>query len=213
MIKAFFLLFEPVVAWDRLAQSRRGVGFILATYLLPTLLIIAAVESWGLVTMGKWQPVFQKTRDFHLPEHLGEVVAFGVAQFLLSLAVVFVSALLIKNISGTFRESHNFRQAFILVAYSLSPLFLLRLLDAIPTMHPMVTWSLGITLTIWVMYQGLPRVLQPDPTHAFGLYISSVIVVVLTSGVVRLVTGLYILGRADFHHSWLTNKFPQLFGQ
>lgn len=212
MIKAFFLIFEPSVAWERVAQSRRGMAFILFLFLLPMLLIVAGVESWGLITFGKWQPAYQKVRGFQLPEHLHEVVIFELAVFVLAIATVFIAAYVIKTISGTFREKCSFQQAFTLVVYSLSPMFLLRLLDAVPAVHPGVTWTIGITLTIWVLYQGVPRILVPDPTHAFGLYLSTVIVMVLTTGLARLLPGLYILGMVDFHHSWLTQKFPALLG-
>ena len=213
MIKAVFLIFEPSVAWDRVAQSRRGVGFILFFYLLPMLLLVAGVEGWGLVTLGKWQPVFQKMRGFQLPEHLQEVVTLEAAQLLLALATVFIAAHVIKTVSGTFQGYCTFQQAFSLVAYGLSPMFLLRLLDALPRMNPWVSWTIGIILTIWVLYQGVPRVLMPDPTHAFGLYLSTVIIIVLTTGLARLLPALYVLGQVDFHHSWLTHRFPQWFGQ
>ena len=212
MIKAFFLIFEPIAAWDRVVQARHNIPFILFLFLLPMLFLVGGVESWGLIALGKWQPAYQKLRGFQLPEHLHEVVIFELSVFLLALATVFISAYVIKTISGTFREKCSFRQAFTLVAYSLSPMFLLRLLDTMPSVNPGVTWAIGITLTIWVLYQGVPRILMPDPTHAFGLYLSTVIVLVLTTGLARLLPGLYILGMVDFHHSWLTQNFPMLFG-
>ena len=69
-----------------------------------------------------------------------------------------------------------------------------------------------MALTMWVLYQGIPRVMQPDPTHAFGVYLSAMIVVVLTSGLARLVTGMYLLGYVDFQHSWLSNKVAHILG-
>jgi len=63
------------------------------------------------------------------------------------------------------------------------------------------------------LYQGIPRVMLPDPTHAFGVYLSAVFVMVLTSGLERLITGLYLLGRMDFHHSWLSSNLAHLLGQ
>ncbi len=212
MIKAFFLLFEPAVTWDRIALARRGIFFILVTYLIPTLLLVGLAESWGLATYGKWQPHYQKIRDFHLPAHQSDILNFAIAQFVLAIATVFIAALLIKIISGTFREEHNYRQAFATVAYSLSPLFLLRLLDVLPMVNPWMTWTFGIILAIWVFYQGLVRVMLPDPTHAFGLYLSGLIVLVLTTGVARLFTAMYILGSMEFQHSWLSNKLGQWLG-
>ena len=70
-----------------------------------------------------------------------------------------------------------------------------------------------MALTMWILYQGIPRVMQPDPTHAFGVYLSAMIVVVLISGLARIVTALYLLGEVDFHHSWLSRKITNLLGQ
>ena len=52
--------------------------------------------------------------------------------------------------------------------------------------------------------------MQPDPTHAFGVYLSTTVVVVLTSGLARLLTAMYLLGYMDLHHSWLSNKIGTL---
>ncbi len=67
-----------------------------------------------------------------------------------------------------------------------------------------------MAVTVWILYQGIPRVMQPDPTHAFGIYFSAMIVVVLTSGLARLITGMYLLGYMDLQHSWLTHKIAHL---
>jgi len=53
-------------------------------------------------------------------------------------------------------------------------------------------------------------VMQPDPTHAFGLYLSAMFVVVLTTSIARVLPGLFLLGVVDFKNSWLTHKFPAL---
>jgi len=69
-----------------------------------------------------------------------------------------------------------------------------------------------LVLTIWVFYQGVPCALRPDPAHAFGLYLASIIVMVLTTGVVRLITGWYLIGSVDFNHSYLFRKFGHFLG-
>ena len=43
---------------------------------------------------------------------------------------------MVKSIGETFHGRHTYTQAFTTVAYSLSPLFLLRLLDAFPGVSP-----------------------------------------------------------------------------
>jgi hypothetical protein len=210
MIKALFLIFEPRVAWERIARARRGFAFILGFYLLPIIILTTAAEGWGLAHWGKWQPKFQKlkeARDFSM----GNIVTLEVIQAALLLAMVFLSALLLLKISQTFQNQRSYREAFTTMAYGYSPLFLARLLDAGPMVHPATTWAIGVALTFWVLYQGIPHVMQPDPTHAFGVYLSSMFVVVLTSGLARIFTAMYLLGYVDFKHSWLTHKFPGLF--
>ncbi len=209
MIKVFFLIFEPSVAWEKIAQARRGFLFITITHLLPFILLGAALEAWGLERHGKWQPQFQMFKVYSRQD----IFAYEIIQSLLLLAVVFVSALLVFKISQTFQDRLKFLQAFTTIAYGFSPMFLFHFLDAGATMHPATAWILGMAVTMWILYQGIPRIMQPDPTHAFGLYLSATIVVVLTSGLARLITGMYLLGYMDFQHSWLTRMIGHLLGK
>lgn len=202
MIKALFLLIEPRAAWEHIARGRRGVSYILVAYLLPILLLTSAAEGWGLERWGKWQPKFQLFKEF-APSI---VVGYEVIQTLLLLAMVFVAALMLLRISQTFHGRHTYRQAFTIVSYGFCPVFLMRFLDVAPQMSPWVSWGIGLALTFWILYHGIPPVMEPDPTHAFGLYLSSLVVVILSSGVVRVLTGLYLLGYMDLHNSWLIRQ-------
>ena len=142
-----------------------------------------------------------------------EVTLFEVAQLLLTLAVVFVCAHLVKILGETFHDRHSYTQAFTVVAYTLSPVFLFRLLDVFPMMNPWVPWAIGIVLSIWIYYQGLPRVMKPDPSHAFELYMISLMILVATTGLVRLLTALCLRGRIDFAHSYLGARIVHLLVQ
>jgi hypothetical protein len=208
MIKVFFLILEPGVAWEKIAQAKRGFLYITVIHLLPLIVLNAALETWGLHWHGKWQPQFQRFRTFTEQD----IVTYGVIDFLLLVAMVFVTAVLVFKISQTFHERLTRLQAFTTVAYGFSPVFLVGFLNVFATMHPAVTWLIGIALTMWTLYQGIPRVMQPDPTHAFGIYLSTTIVVVLTSGLARLMTAMYMLGYMDLQNSWLSHKVLHLFG-
>jgi hypothetical protein len=208
MLKVFFLIFEPGVAWDKIVRAQRAFGFILGWYLLPMILLPCAAEGWSLDRWGKWQPGFQRVMNFS--RH--DIVVFETIQAALLLVMVLLAAQMLLAISQTFQGGRRrFLDAFTTVAYSYSPLLLARLLDASPSISPWVSWGIGIALTVWVLYQGIPRVLQPDPTHAFGLYLAGMFGLVLSSALARLLTALYLLGEVDFRHSWLTHNFPGLF--
>jgi hypothetical protein len=104
---------------------------------------------------------------------------------------------MIKSIGETFHGRHTYPQAFTAVAYGLSPLFLFHLLDAFPKVYPWVGWSIGILLSIAALYYGVPRMMEPDPPHAFGLFFMSSLLLVLVSGLVRFVMAEYLLGKFD----------------
>jgi hypothetical protein len=52
--------------------------------------------------------------------------------------------------------------------------------------------------------------MQPDPTHAAGVYLSAIIVVILASFLGRMLTALYLLGYMDLQHSWLAHRISGL---
>ena len=201
MIKALLLIFWGGPAWDRVAQSRRGLAFVFTIYLLPMLLIVGAAEGYGLKHWGKWQSSIEQLKNFTTRE----VAVYEAVQFLMALAVILVCAQLVKIMADTFHGRHTFTQAFTVVAYGLSPLFLLRLFDAFPLTNPWITWALGIVLSVSVIYQGVPRVMAPDPTHAFGLYLVSSMVLVLATFLARLFTTFYLSGTINFQHSFLSH--------
>ena len=191
MIKALLLIFEPVATWEGIHRASRSMVSILAVYLLPLLLLVAVCEGYGLVHWGKWQGEILRLKKFSV----GEAAVVEIGQFLLSLIVIFTGASIIKSIGETFRGRHTYNQAFTAVAYGLSPLFLLRLLDASSGVNPWVTWSIGILLSIAAIYHGVPRMMEPDPAHAIGLFFMSALVLMLVTGLARFVTDAYLRGK------------------
>jgi len=189
MIKALLLMFEPAATWERIATARRSILYILLTHLAPLLLVGAVAEGYGLKRWGEWQ------KDVLVLKHFEEkeAVLFEAAQTVLLLAVVFIAAKTIKSMGDTFHGRHTFTQAFTVVAYGMSPMLLVRILDA-SRLTPWLAWTIGALLMISILYHGVPRVMEPDPSHAFGLYLTSWLLLVLITGVLRFATGAYLNG-------------------
>lgn len=190
MITAILLIFDPGNTWDRIVKARRRFGFVLGLYLVPLLVLTAAGEAYGLYHYGKEQ---QAGRGPAITETFAEV--FGAVQFVAGLAVVFAGAVMIQMIAGTFHGRHTYAQSFKLTAYALSPLFLLRLADAFHGMNPWISFAIGIVLSLGTLYHGLPRVLDPDPPNAFGLYLVSCFVLAMLAGLARYITLLVLHGK------------------
>ncbi len=191
MIKALLLIIKPIGTWEGILRARRSLVLILVIYLLPLILLTSIVEGYGLVQWGKWQGEIGRLKKFAV----NEAVVVEVAQLLLTLIVVFAGANMIKSIGETFHGRHTYTQAFTTVAYGLSPLILLRVLDAFSGISPWVSWAIGIMLSAAVLYHGVPRMMQPDPSHAFGLFFMSALLLVLVTGLARFITAAYLQGR------------------
>jgi hypothetical protein len=207
MIKALFLIFSPMAAWGRVVQARRGPFFIFGIYLLPMLLIVAAAEGYGLSHWGKSQSVTGLMGKITT----GEAVVYETAQSLLTLVVIAVCAQLIKMLGDTFHKRSTYKQAFTVAVYGLSPVFLLRLLDAFPVVNPWLSWFIGIMLTFKILYHGVPMVMLPDPPHAFGLYFMSSLLLAMVTGLGRFITAWYLSGHdksAEAFVSHLAAKLP-----
>jgi hypothetical protein len=190
MIKALFLIFNPGATWMNIAEERRCLGCVLGFYLLPMLLLVAATEGFGLMHWGTEQVFTGVIKKLTL----NEAIVFEFAKSLLTLLIITVCAFLIKSLGETFRSRHNYTQAFTVVIYGLSPLFLFRLLDMFQTITPWLTWSIGIMLTVKAFYHGVPCIMQTDPTHALGLYFMTSLLVVVITGAERFFTAWYLTG-------------------
>jgi hypothetical protein len=195
MIKALLLIFNPGATWDRIVLARKTFLSVLVLYLLPLAVLSIGGELWGLLQWGRRQEFTHALKP--IPRDLA--ICYGAAQFVLSLVFVFTGALVIKGAGETFHSRHNYPQCFTLVAYSLSPLFLVRLLDGFPLISPWIAFGIGIILSIAALYSGIPRVMEPDPPHAFGLFFTGAVLLVIIGGLTRLLTLLVLQGRLKIH--------------
>jgi uncharacterized membrane protein YecN with MAPEG domain len=201
MIKAMFLILRPGPTWDQLAEAGRGMGFIFAFYLMPMLLIVGATEGFGLVHWG----VSQMNSGLIKKLSVNEAVIYEAAQTLLMLLLILIGTALIKLQGETFHSRANYKQAFTVVAYGLSPLFLIQSLNVFPVPVWLV-WSVGIVLALSTLYHGIPCVMRIDPTHALGLYFMSSLVVLALAATERFFTAWYLSG----HFAPLTNSVEQI---
>jgi hypothetical protein len=133
-----------------------------------------------------------------------------VAQFLASLGVVFIGAKLLKSLGETFHGRHTYQQTISAVAYGLSPLFLVRMLDVFPRISLWASWSIGIILVVAVLYHGVPRMMEPDPSHAFGLYLISTLLLALVTALARFITWAFFEGKFPALQTFVSDLAAQL---
>jgi hypothetical protein len=184
MIKALFLIFEPEAAWNRVALSRRGLSYVVGLYLLPMMLIVGAVEFFGLVKWGRWQSAIGAVKVFPAREAL----IYETAEMLLMAVVILAGAHFIRTLGNTFSVRQTYANTLTMVIYGLSPVFLFRLLNVFPTINLWLPWAIGIMLTTKILYHGVPRIMLPDPPDAFGLYLMSALLLAMVTALERFIT-------------------------
>jgi uncharacterized membrane protein YecN with MAPEG domain len=190
MLNALLLIFAPGKTWERIADARRGIFYILVTYLLPIMLLTSFGEGYGLMHWGKWQG-----EPVHIHKlSLGESIVFEAGQFLATLLIIAINTVLAKSIGSTFHGRHTLAQGFTAISYGLAPLFLCRLLNAFSDVNPWLSWAIGILLSIALLYHGVPLAMDPDPAHAFGLYMITSLMLLMTTGMLELITAFYLHG-------------------
>ena len=191
MIDAVLLIFDADGTWARIVRAQRGLVSILVRSLIPLLILTCAIEGYGLMHWGKHQGAMVRPRTFSS----GEAVVFESGQLLISLVLVFIGAGVLKSMGATFHTRNTYQQAFTVVAYALSPFFLLRFLDAFTPISPWVSWGIGIFLALAALYHGVPQVMQPDPPQDFGLYLTTSMLLFFMTGVMGYIVASYLQGK------------------
>jgi len=190
--------FPPPYNADSLIHAARALGFkikrkecdaqSIAGLHLPCLIVMRA-ETTDEHEQHRPTIVVQATGD--------QVVVFEAGQLAVMLLIIFFNSALVKSVGETFHSRHTWIQAFTVLAYALFPFFLARMLNAFSDITPWVSWIIGILLTIGVMYHGVPRVMLPDPAHAFGLYMSASLLMLLSTGLLELVIAFFLSGKLE----------------
>lgn len=191
MILVLAMFFDPQRAWEHAAKSGRSSWRTLGLGLLPLLLLGCVAEAYGMTHWGK------AAGDFGGRQVYGLDIALRLQAWhaLSGLFLVLVCAVVLRAITDTFKRRQSFAQALVVSVYGLGPILIARMADAAPAINPWLSWGIGALLAVALLYQGLPRVFHIDPAHALGAYLTGSILVVLISGILRLVMVMIVQPR------------------
>lgn len=191
MFLVLLMIFDAEAGWSRAVESARSTVRVLLLHLFPLLLLGCVAEGFGMMHWGKRAGQFGTMRIFTLEE----VVRYQACHFLVGIVIVLLGALVLRGLSNTFHVRQTFLQGLTVSVFGLGPVFLMRVFDAFPSLFPWVAWIIGAALAMGILYQGVPRVMRLDPAHAFGVYMSSAMVLVLASGLGRVLVIYFLQGK------------------
>ena len=191
------LIFDPAATWDKIVLDNKSCRQVFFLFLVPVIFISVAAQAAGMLYLGEHSEVVEWARH-----HERLIYLYAVAKLILNFLVVFVSAMVVKTIAETFHKRNSYSECLIVMAYALSPLFLVEMFNAMPGFSGMYFWwttfGVGIVLAVGTLYYGIPRVLLPDPPHAFGLYIITTLLVIGISALAALLPMLLLDGKTRF---------------
>jgi hypothetical protein len=200
MLRALLLILDAQASWEKIARAERGFFFILLTHVLPLLAITLGVEAFALSRLGETRSIAETLK----PVPLQLVVQYACAALALNLGVVIIGAKLIETTCRSFHFRISYQQCFATVAYGLSPLFLARLLDALPGINTWVCFGIGMVAAVGTLYHAVPQVIRPDPAKAMSVYLIMSVLLLGLAGLAHFLA-LQVL------HDELNPRFWQQF--
>jgi hypothetical protein len=156
------ILLTPKTEWPRIDTEPATVGSLFTSYAM----ILAAIG-----------PVATVIGQALIGIPIGFSLASAVVSYVVSLAAVFVTALIIDALATTFGGTKNQVQATKLAVYSATPGWVIAVLAIIPPLLPltMVLALVAFIYGIYLLYLGLPLLMRVGQDKAIA-YVAVVVV-------------------------------------
>jgi hypothetical protein len=196
MITALQLIFSPFETWEKITTAQRGFLWTFFVYLLPLLIVALGLEAFLLTRLGEKRGMF----GFLIKVPVELAVRYAAAYLGLLLAAVFISTKFLAMASEGFNARTTHLQSFVLMAYGYGPVILARILDGLPQLNTWLCWAIGVAISVSVLYQGIGMVLRPDQTKGFGLYLMSILTVILMSALAHFCALAVLHGKVLSDH-------------
>lgn len=173
------ILLQPAATWEKIDTEQATVGGLYTSYVIPLALIPAVCGLIGAVVFGFGG------LGFHFRPPIQWALAAHVTGFAITLAGVYVLALIIDGLAPSFGGERNQIQAFKVAAYSGTASWLAGVFQILPALS-----ILGIVglYSLYLLYKGLPKLMKAPEEKA----LSYTVVIVIVALVIGLIAGAVI---------------------
>lgn len=168
------ILLKPSPTWDVIDGERPTVASLYTGYIMPLAAIPAIAQVIGMTVFGagafgivvKWSPV--------------TAVVQGLLMYVLSLAMVYVLALIIDGLAPSFGGTKDQNQALKVAAYSYTAGWVAGVFSIFPALS--ILGLVGL-YSLFLLYVGLPKLMKAPQDKALP-YTGVVILVAIVIGIV-----------------------------
>jgi len=179
------ILLQPKSEWEVIAGESTSVAELYTGYILLLAAIGPLASSVGMSLVGIHMP-FMDT--FRVP--LGGAIASALTNYVLTLAGVFVVALIIDALAPAFGGEKNQAQALKVAAYSSTPSWLAGVVLLVPMLG--IVGLLAALYGLYLLYLGLPRLMKAPQEKAAAYTAVVVVVAVVVMMVIGGLSNLFI---------------------
>jgi Yip1 domain len=166
------ILLKPKDEWVKIKAEPATAAGLFTSYAMVLAAIPAGCQLLGNILVGRRLPVVGLYRWA-----FGRALSNAVLTYVLSLATVYLFALIINELAPNFGSAKNMTNALKLAVYSMTPGWVAGVLYVIPAL-----WVLGILASLYglfILYLGFETPLMETPKDRAAAYFGvSVLVVV-----------------------------------
>jgi hypothetical protein len=179
------ILTKPKEEWPVIATEATDISSLYKEYIVLLAAIPAVCGFIGMTIVGISLP-FVGTYRTPISSGLSSMIV----QYVLSLAGVYVAAIIIEKLAPTFQSSGGIVQALKMVAYASTPAWVAGVLGLIPALK--ILSVLAGFYAIYLFFLGLPHVMKTPSEKVVPYMAVAAVVIIVIYIVIGAVSALLI---------------------
>ncbi|HET7587221.1 MAG TPA: Yip1 family protein [Gammaproteobacteria bacterium] len=181
------IIAQPRSEWEVIAAEPATTQSLYRNYIMLLAAIGPVCSIVGNTLVGQTVPFF----NIHYRVPLGSSIAYAVVDYVLTLAGVYVVALIIDALAPTFGGVRDRTQALKVSAYSMTPGWIIAVVALYPPLG--ILQLLGL-YGLFLLYLGLPPVMKAPRERSVGYAVTTIIAAIIVYIIIGAVAGMTISG-------------------
>ncbi|MCL4474873.1 MAG: YIP1 family protein [Nitrospirae bacterium] len=178
------ILLRPKEEWQTIAGETTTIADLYKSYVILLAAIGPIASVIGMSIVGISMPF---VGSFRMP--VTTSIASAAVHYVLTLAGVYILALIIDALAPTFAGEKNLTQAFKVAVYSYTPGWVVGIFSIIPLLS--VLGILGL-YGLYLLYLGLPVLMKSPQEKSLGYTIAVVVAAIVIFVMIGIVSRAFI---------------------
>jgi len=172
---------KPSETWQEIKEEETTISNLYKSYAM----LLAAIPQVAQFIANSIIGYPVRGVNFRVRTNIGRTLGFSIAFYILFLVSLYVISLITNALAPRFNSTKNITNAFKLIVFSLTPGWIASILFIFPSLSPLVI--LGGIYWIYLLYLGLPLMMETPKKKSFGYVIIIALVTLLISFVINAI--------------------------